>query len=218
MCEVCKLASKLHPSPPTSACQSHQLISHFSPARNWPTFFMPPPSSLMGVNNQFATEPVPGSSTIRMYFLPEGTLMTSMFPSVFLASSSLRDGMTMHLSPGVQFAGVATLCLAVICKESITRRISTKFRPVVAGYRMESLSFLSGPMMKTARAAIGSPAAFFSAGSSCWQRKSTQYVPQVCFRECATAFRNPVQAQPLSSACVLKTSTTEPSRGLPFQT
>ena len=36
-------------------------------------------------------------------------------------------------SPCFQFAGVATLCLAVSCIESSTRRISSKLRPVVIG-------------------------------------------------------------------------------------
>lgn len=34
---------------------------------------------------------------------------------------------------------------------------SSKLRPVVAGYRMDSLSFLSGPMIHTARALAGRP-------------------------------------------------------------
>ena len=36
-------------------------------------------------------------------------------------------------SPGCQFTGVATLCLAVSCSESITRSTSSKLRPVVIG-------------------------------------------------------------------------------------
>ena len=39
----------------------------------------------------------------------------------------------MTSSPCFQSAGVATRCLAVICSESITRRISWKLRPVVIG-------------------------------------------------------------------------------------
>eukprot|EP00958_Prasinococcus_capsulatus_P012455 scaffold1243_cov403-Prasinococcus_capsulatus_cf.AAC.15 len=49
----------------------------------------------------------------------------------------------------ILFAGVATEWLAVSCRESITRMISLKLRPVDAGYSNESFSFLSGPMMKT---------------------------------------------------------------------
>ena len=37
-------------------------------------------------------------------------------------------------SPRCQFTGVATLWVAVSCRESITRRTSSKFRPVVMGY------------------------------------------------------------------------------------
>ena len=39
--------------------------------------------------------------------------------------------------------------MLVSCSESITRRISSKFRPVLAGYVIISLIFLSGPMMNT---------------------------------------------------------------------
>ena len=54
-------------------------------------------------------------------------------------------------SPCFQFTGVATLCFAVSCIESSTRRISSKLRPVVIGYVSISLIFLSGPIMKTER-------------------------------------------------------------------
>src|SRR5690606_38797168 len=37
-------------------------------------------------------------------------------------------------SPGFQLTGVATLCVSVSCKESTTRKISSKLRPVL---RME---------------------------------------------------------------------------------
>ena len=57
----------------------------------------------------------------------------------------------MTSSPFFQFTGVATLCLAVSCIESRTRRISSKFRPVVIGYASINLIFLSGPMMNTVR-------------------------------------------------------------------
>ncbi len=43
---------------------------------------------------------------------------------------------------------------------------SLKFLPVVAGYRMDSFSFLSGPTIKTARAVRGMPALSISSGSS----------------------------------------------------
>src|SRR5262249_57674589 len=50
------------------------------------------------------------------------------------ASSSLTAGTMMTSSPCFQFTGVATLCLSVSCRESMTRRISSKLRPVVCGY------------------------------------------------------------------------------------
>jgi hypothetical protein len=46
-------------------------------------------------------------------------------------------------SPLFQSTGVATECFAVSWSESITRRISSKLRPVLAGYVMLSLTFLS---------------------------------------------------------------------------
>ena len=48
--------------------------------------------------------------------------------SVFASSSDTEPEM-MTSSPCFQFAGVATLCLAVSCMESRTRRISSKLRP-----------------------------------------------------------------------------------------
>src|SRR5262249_46508490 len=51
----------------------------------------------------------------------------------FLASSSLTELAMITSSPCFQFTGVATLCLAVSCSESITRNTSSKLRPVVIG-------------------------------------------------------------------------------------
>ena len=53
--------------------------------------------------------------------------------------------------PCCQFTGVATLCFAVNWSESITRRTSSKFRPVVIGYTRINFTFLSGPTTKTLR-------------------------------------------------------------------
>ena len=50
-----------------------------------------------------------------------------------LASSLETAGTMITSSPSFQLAGVATLLLAVSCSESITRRISSKLRPVDAG-------------------------------------------------------------------------------------
>ena len=54
---------------------------------------------------------------------------------VFLASSSETEPAMMTSSPCFQFTGVATLCLAVSCSESITRRTSSKLRP--GGHRID---------------------------------------------------------------------------------
>src|SRR5262249_27943699 len=51
----------------------------------------------------------------------------------FFASSLDTDGTMMTSWPCFQFTGVATLCLSVSCSESITRRISSKLRPALAG-------------------------------------------------------------------------------------
>jgi hypothetical protein len=90
---------------------------------------------------------VPGCFVTRRYgrgdFQPWG--------NSFFASSSDTEPAMMTSSPCFQLAGVATLCLAVSCIESSTRRISSKLRPVVIGYVSISLIFLSGPMMNTDR-------------------------------------------------------------------
>ena len=48
-----------------------------------------------------------------------------------------------------QFTGVATWWYSVSCSESMTRRISWKLRPVLAGYVIMARTFLSGSMMNT---------------------------------------------------------------------
>ena len=55
----------------------------------------------------------PGISSPRLHWTRHGTMITS--------------------SPGFQFTGVATWCLAVSCMESSTRSTSSKLRPVVIG-------------------------------------------------------------------------------------
>ena len=57
----------------------------------------------------------------------------------------------MTSSPFFQLTGVATEYLAVSCKESMTRKTSSKLRPVDAGYSILSFTFLSGPMTNTER-------------------------------------------------------------------
>jgi hypothetical protein len=51
--------------------------------------------------------------------------------------------------PDCQSAGVATRCVSVSWRESSTRRISAKFRPVLAS--MINSTVLRGSMMKTDR-------------------------------------------------------------------
>ena len=52
---------------------------------------------------------------------------------IFFASSSETDPAMMTSSPRFQLTGVATLCVAESCNESMTRSTSSKFRPVVIG-------------------------------------------------------------------------------------
>src|SRR2546426_4484394 len=53
--------------------------------------------------------------------------------------------------PGFQLTGVATVCLAVSCTESSSRSTSSKLRPVLMGYAIMALTFLSGPITNTDR-------------------------------------------------------------------
>ena len=66
------------------------------------------------------------------------------------ASSGLTLGATITWPPCLQSTGVATFLLAVSWRLSMARMISSKFLPVVAGYRMDSFNFLSGPITNTA--------------------------------------------------------------------
>ena len=50
-----------------------------------------------------------------------------------MASSVGMEGTTTQSSPSFQFTGVATWWWSVSCSESMTRRISSKLRPVLAG-------------------------------------------------------------------------------------
>src|SRR3954451_12990919 len=87
-----------------------------------------------------------GCGTMRMYGFGD-----SHSPKVSLASSSETDPAMITLSPCCHWAGVATLCFAVSCSESMTRSTSSKLRPVVIGYCSCSFTFLSGPITKTVR-------------------------------------------------------------------
>src|SRR6476620_7432316 len=80
-----------------------------------------------------------GCGVMRRYgfgaFQPAGNLA--------FASSSDIEGTMITSSPSFQFTGVATLYFAVSCRESMTRRISAKLRPVIAGSVIINLIFLS---------------------------------------------------------------------------
>ena len=52
---------------------------------------------------------------------------------VFFASSSVTAPVMITSLPCFPFAGVATLCFAVNCSESMMRSTSSKLRPVVIG-------------------------------------------------------------------------------------
>src|SRR5580700_10475354 len=55
-------------------------------------------------------------------------------PGYFCCASSFEtEGRMITSSPCFQFTGVATLCLAVSCMESRTRKTSSKLRPVLIG-------------------------------------------------------------------------------------
>src|SRR4051794_34720258 len=70
-----------------------------------------------------------GCGTMRMY--GRGDSQPSGYCS--FACSSLTEPAMITSSPGCHWAGVATAWLAVSCSESITRRTSSKLRPVVIG-------------------------------------------------------------------------------------
>merc|ERR1719469_402831 len=78
--------------------------------------------------------------TERKYCFVEG--MSSIWKSsnFFFASSVLTDGATITLSPYFQLTGVAKPSPMVICIEVMTRKISSKFLPVVAGYKIVSFT------------------------------------------------------------------------------
>src|SRR5581483_490203 len=69
-----------------------------------------------------------GSGTMRMYGFGD-----SHSPKISFACSSDTEPEMMTLSPGFHCAGVDTCLVAVNCSESITRRTSSKLRPVDMG-------------------------------------------------------------------------------------
>src|SRR3989441_4814049 len=88
-----------------------------------------------------------GCATVRRY----GFTVLKPCGYFFLASSSDTDVGMMTSWPGFQFTGVATTCLAVNWHESRRRSTSSKLRPVLIGYTIIALTFLSGPTMNTER-------------------------------------------------------------------
>jgi len=87
----------------------------------------------------------------------QGRTTSTPLENNFCASSVGIVGNTTVLSPFFQSAGVATLCDPVNCKLSITRKISSKFLPVEAGYVMVNFTFLSGPIINTDLTVKGNP-------------------------------------------------------------
>lgn len=63
----------------------------------------------------------------------------------------------MTLSPGVQPCGVATFSLSVSWSESMQRRISLNWRPVLAGYWSDRRTVFLSSMTKTVRTVKGRP-------------------------------------------------------------
>src|SRR6266542_6982105 len=92
-------------------------------------YHRPYPSAISHQPFSDQTVSTPGCGTMRMYgfgdFHPCGY--------VFFASSSDTEPAMMTSSPCFQLTGVATLCFAVSCSESMTRSTSSKLRPVVIG-------------------------------------------------------------------------------------
>src|ERR671925_924691 len=70
-----------------------------------------------------------GCATTRRY----GLRVFQPIGNFCLACSSVTEVGMITSSPGFQFTGVATLCLAVSCSESSTRNTSSKLRPLDIG-------------------------------------------------------------------------------------
>src|SRR5712692_626730 len=69
----------------------------------------------------------------------------------------------MTSSPCFQLAGVATLCFAVSCMESRTRRISSKLRPVVVGAELQLDPLVGADDEDGADGGVGGRGAAFAA-------------------------------------------------------
>mmetsp|Transcript_77944 Transcript_77944/g.121612 ORF Transcript_77944/g.121612 Transcript_77944/m.121612 type:complete len:302 (+) Transcript_77944:969-1874(+) len=106
-----------------------------------------------------------GFFTWRRYCFPDGNSSITKSSNFARASSVDTLGATMQRSPGLQSAGVARLLSLVSIKESSTRRTSSKLRPVVAGYKMASFTFLVWSITIKARAGKAMPFEFISSGS-----------------------------------------------------
>src|SRR2546422_7689963 len=105
-----------------------------------------------------------GCATVRRY----GFSVLNPCGYFFLASSSDTDVGMMTSWPGFQFTGVATTCLAVNWQESRRRSTSSKLRPVLIGYTIIALTFLSGPTMNTERTVALSTAVRLPPGALGW--------------------------------------------------
>src|SRR5574341_1813469 len=71
-----------------------------------------------------------GCGVVRKY----GLIVLCPLGNLAGTSASATEGEIMQSCPGFQSAGVATLYLAVSWSDSTTRKISSKLRPVDAGY------------------------------------------------------------------------------------
>ena len=102
---------------------SHRL-ARIDPCNLWLKLF--PPSTL-SYDAPFAC--LFGCGVIRRYGF--GALQPA--GNFSFAASSDNDGTMITSSPSFQLTGVATLYFDVNCNESITRKISSKLRPQLAG-------------------------------------------------------------------------------------
>jgi hypothetical protein len=103
-----------------------------------------------------------GSAWGRLFPLSDGTsvIRYPSLPNFSSAAASVNEKLTITSSAFCQFTGVATDEVAVNWTEFTTRKISSKWRPVEAGYVIMRAIVLSGLRTKTDRTVPGKPLAF----------------------------------------------------------